>query len=77
MAGDAENHAHCRNSCGVCTVCSDGDLECYEENRRKQGYLVYTEEDELEVQFEDGRPVVRQKHAKGLGACFAAGAACA
>jgi hypothetical protein len=76
MAGDAENHAHCRKSCDVCAVCASGDMACYEGNRRKQGYLVYTEEDELEVNFEDGRPVVRQKHFKGQGACSAAGAAC-
>jgi hypothetical protein len=38
---------------------------------------VYTEEEDLGVEFEDGRPVVRQKHAKGQGACSAAGAACA
>jgi hypothetical protein len=45
-------------------VCADNDRECYEENRRKQGYLVYTDDDELDVRYENGRPVVKVKKAK-------------
>jgi hypothetical protein len=58
-------------------VCEAGDRDCYEENRRKQGYLVYTEDDQLKVEFEEGRPVVREKQAAGKhGSCSAAGTAC-
>ncbi|WIA41185.1 hypothetical protein OEZ86_004800 [Tetradesmus obliquus] len=78
MAGNVEHHGHCRKACGVCSVCETDDRICYEENRRKQGYLVYTEDDELAVEFEEGRPVVREKQAAGRqGGCAAAGAACA
>ncbi|GBF92354.1 hypothetical protein Rsub_05556 [Raphidocelis subcapitata] len=40
MVGDNGSLGACRRACGVCTVCEPGDLACYNENRRKLGYLV-------------------------------------
>uniref|UniRef100_A0A7S0X1H1 procollagen-proline 4-dioxygenase n=1 Tax=Chlamydomonas leiostraca TaxID=1034604 RepID=A0A7S0X1H1_9CHLO len=31
----------CRLTCGECTVCAEGDRACYNENRRRIGYLVH------------------------------------
>jgi len=41
MAGNESNPGRCRKSCGACKTCAKGDRECYMENRRQAGYLVY------------------------------------
>ena len=33
----------CRASCKVCLSCEEADLECYNANRRKEGFLVLDE----------------------------------
>lgn len=45
MTGDLGNYGHCALSCGVCKQCAKDDRECYNENRRKAGYLVYKDLD--------------------------------
>jgi hypothetical protein len=45
MTGDLGSPGHCSLSCGSCTPCAKDDRECYNENRRKAGYLVYTDLD--------------------------------
>jgi hypothetical protein len=43
--GDIGNAGKCTHACGGCTVCAAGDKDCYNENRRKAGFLVYEEDD--------------------------------
>lgn len=45
MLGDLGNPGHCALSCGGCTPCAKDDKGCYDENRRKAGYLVYKDLD--------------------------------
>lgn len=43
--GDVGNPGHCPRACGACMPCKEGDRECYNENRRRAGFLVYSEAD--------------------------------
>lgn len=43
MIGDYGNAGHCSRACGACTPCTEGDKQCYNENRQKSGFLVYSE----------------------------------
>lgn len=45
MLGDLGSTGSCAKSCGACTPCAKNDRACYNENRRKAGYLVYTDLD--------------------------------
>lgn len=47
MTGDLGNPGHCALACGACTPCpkDDKDKKCYKENRRKAGFLVYSDLD--------------------------------
>jgi hypothetical protein len=42
MVGDIGSPGRCPKACGACTVCADSDKACYDDNRRRAGYLVYT-----------------------------------
>jgi hypothetical protein len=39
--GHEGSQGKCPKSCGECRACERGDTKCYNENRRKAGYLVY------------------------------------
>ncbi len=39
MMGSPEASGACMLSCGKCKPCQTGDIDCINENRRKQGYL--------------------------------------
>jgi hypothetical protein len=43
--GDIGNAGKCTRACGGCTICAAGNKACYNENRRKAGFLVYEEDD--------------------------------
>lgn len=45
MLGDLGSTGSCAKSCGACKPCSKNDRACFNENRRKAGYLVYTDLD--------------------------------
>jgi hypothetical protein len=45
QVGDIAGAGKCARACGGCTVCAAGDKACYNENRRKAGFLVYEEDD--------------------------------
>jgi hypothetical protein len=45
MVGDVGSAGRCPRSCGTCTACADGDKACYDENRRRAGYLVFDAHD--------------------------------
>jgi len=40
--GDLGSLGACRLACGKCKVCRAGDLDCYNRNRKQQGYLQLT-----------------------------------
>lgn len=45
MTGDLGNPGHCSLACGSCKPCAKDDKACYDENRRKAGFLVYKDLD--------------------------------
>jgi hypothetical protein len=45
MLGDLGSPGQCALSCGACKSCKKEDRACYAENRRKAGFLVYTDLD--------------------------------
>lgn len=45
QVGDIGGAGKCARACGSCTVCAAAEKACYNENRRKAGFLVYEEDD--------------------------------
>lgn len=45
MLGDMGSPGRCVLSCGQCRRCRKGDRGCYNENRRRAGFLVYAKDD--------------------------------
>lgn len=41
--GSGEALGACRRSCGACAACAKGDVTCYNQNRRRLGYLEVEE----------------------------------